>query len=508
MNAFPNDIFISYRHLDNKPVAGKTGWIDDFTLKLKTQLGFKLGYDPVIWRDRKLEGAEYFAEVIMKELKRSKILISILSPGYVSKHTEWCKRELEEFYRFAQQGIGLRIDEKPRCIRVVKSFLEREQYPVQLQDQLGYEFYMKDEESERPEDFSYLEGGDHYHRYLKKIDDLAYDVSKILKAFEKPEAVPPPTDIEHTVYLAGVTSDGTEHRDNIRSELLSRGFRVLPDRDLPDAADKYAQAVAESLNQARLAIHLIGDRYGSTLEGDEENSFVHIQNTVAAKHTETAPGFSRVIWIAPDRAPSGNRQLAFINQLRTDPQAQRGAELLERPFEELKNRIFEKLTPQKPTEARVLQFSEGEPIRIYLMFDKLDFSSAIEVRDYLFERNYEVMLAARDGEATQVIQYHKDNLLECDAALVYYGNGNEFWFHSKVSDLRKVRAWGREKPLLKGIYLAGPETEHKLFLKIREAVQLKPPGYVELSAAALDEFIAYIEGARAGDGLREIGGQR
>jgi hypothetical protein len=507
MNAFPNDIFISYRHLDNKPVSGEFGWIDDFTLKLKTQLGFKLGYDPVIWRDKKLGGADYFADVIMRELQQSKILISILSPGYISPRSEWCMRELEEFYGFAQEGIGLMVGEKSRCIRVVKSFLEREQYPIQLQEQLGYEFYKKDEESERPEDFSYLEGGDHYHRYLKKIDDLAYDLSKILKAFEQPQP-PQLTDIEHTVFLAEVTSDGTEHRDSIRSELLSRGFRVLPDRDLPDTAAEYEQTVAEQLKQSRLSIHLIGDRYGSTLEGDEEHSFVHIQNNVAAKHCEGSPGFSRVIWIAPDRAPSGTRQLAFIELLQTDPQAQKGAELLERPFEELKNRIIEKLAPPKPTAARVLQFPEQEPVRIYLMFDKLDFKSAIEVRDYLFERNYEVLLAARDGEATQVIQYHKDNLLECDAALVYYGHGNEFWFHSKVADLRKVRAWGREKPLLKGVYLAGPETEHKVYLKIREAVQLKPPGYLELSAPALDEFIAYIEGARANDVQREIGGQR
>jgi hypothetical protein len=411
---------------------------------------------------------------------------------------------LQEFCKVAEQGIGVKVGEKSRCIKVLKTFLARNEHPIQLREQLGYEFYKQDEESKRPEDFSYLVGGDYYQRYLKKIDDLAYDLSIILKAIDN-QTAPPEVDLEHTVYLAEVTSDRTEHRDNIRSELLSRGFRVLPDRQFPNTADKYRKAVMESLCKSRLSIHLIGERYGATLEGDEENSFVHIQNTVAAEHAANAPGFTRVIWIAPDQSPSGARQLAFINLLRTDPQTQNGAELLERPFEELKNRIVEKLAPPKPV---VLQFPQEEPVRIYLMFDKPDLDSVTAVRDYLFERNYEVILAAREGEATQVIQYHKDNLLECEAALVFYGNGNEFWLHSKVSDLRKVRAWGRERPLLKGIYLADPETEHKRIYKTREAVLLAPPGYKSLSATALDDFIAYIESAKAEVRQTGSGGQR
>lgn len=507
MNAIPNDIFISYRHLDNAPVSGDIGWIDDFTVKLTTQLGFKLGRKPVIWRDPELGGADYFSNVIMTALQQSKILVSILSPGYVSPDSEWCLRELQEFCKVAEQGIGVKVGEKSRCIKVLKTFLQRDEHPTQLREQLGYEFYKQDEESKRPEDFSYLVGGDYYQRYLKKIDDLAYDLSIILKAIDNRTA-PPEVDLEHTVYLAEVTSDRTEHRDNIRSELLSRGFRVLPDRQFPNTADKYREAVTESLCQSRLSIHLIGDRYGATLEGDEDNSFVHIQNTVAADHAAKASSFTRVIWLAPDQAPSGTRQLAFINLLRTDPQTQKGAELLERPFEELKNRIIEKLAPPKPVEGTILDFPQDEPVRIYLMFDKPDLDSVTAVRDYLFERNYEVILAARDGEATQVIQYHKDNLLECEAALVYYGDGNEFWLHSKVSDLRKVRAWGRKRPLLKGIYLAAPETEHKRLLKTREAVLLEPPGYERLSATALDEFITYIESAKADVPQTGSGGQR
>jgi hypothetical protein len=508
MNPFPNDIFISYRHLDNAPVSGITGWIDDFTAKLKTQLAFKLGYDPIIWRDRKLGGSDYFADVIMNELQRSKLLISILSPGYIAPNSEWCMRELGEFHRLASQGIGVQVGEKSRCIKVVKSFLERERHPEQLQGLLGYEFYEKDDESGRPREFSYLPEGDWYQRYLKKIDELAFDLSELLNSFNQPQAPATVADTDHTVYLAETTTDCTEYRDNIRNELLSRAFRVLPDKELPDTAAEYRQAVSENLKQARLSIHLIGEKYGSTLEGDEDHSIVELQNEVAAKHSEATPGFSRVIWMAPDLAPLGTRQPAFINLLRTSQAAQHGAELLERPFEELKNRISEKLTPPKPAAVRLLQFPREDLVRVYVMCDKLDFASVTALRDYLFEKKYEVVLAAREGEATQVIQYHKENLLECDATLIYYGHGNEFWLHSKLSDLRKVRAWGRERPLLKGIYFSAPQTEHKQDYKTWEAVLLKPPGYEGLSKDALDEFIAYIEDATATDAQTGSGGPR
>jgi hypothetical protein len=508
MNRFTNDIFISYRHLDNAPVSGSSGWIDDFTAKLKTQLGFKLGYDPIIWRDRKLGGGEYFADVIMKELERSKVLISILSPGYISPKSEWCLKELSEFCRLAEQGSGVRVGERSRCLRVIKSFLERHQYPVQLQDQLGYEFYEMDEESGRPSEFSYLPEGDQYGRYLKKIDELAFDISELLKSFDQPQAAPSAADHEHTVYLAETTTDRTEYRDNIRNELLSRSFRVLPDKELPDTAAEYRAAVSDHLKQARLSIHLIGEKYGRMLEGDEENSIVQIQNELAAQLSGEADGLSRVIWIAPDLVPQGKLQPAFIDLLRSNKEAQNGAELLERPFEELKNRIIEKLAPPKQTAARLLQFPQEGLVRIYLMCDKLDFASVTEIRDYLYEKNYEVVLAAREGEAVQVIEYHKENLLECDATLIYYGHGNEFWLHSKLSDLRKVRAWGREKPLLKGIYLAAPETDPKRDYKTREAVLLKPPGYGGLSEAALEEFIAYIENSKADQPQTGSGGAR
>ncbi len=501
---FTNDVFISYRHIDNRPISGSVGWIDDFERKLKAQLAFKLGYDPIIWRDAELRGNEFFDEVLVNQLAQSKILISILSPGYIDPSSDWCLRELAEFCRLAQTNIGLRIGEKTRCLKVVKTVLARDKHPSALKGPLGYEFFDEDPQLRRLRDFSYLPDGYQHNRYLDKIDQISFDIAELLTEINnsKPSAVTGPT-----VYLAESTSDRAEYRDSIQNELRSRGYRVLPDEELPQTATEYREAVKKNLEQAVLAVHLIGNRYGRILEGEEEKSIVDIQNELAAQRSVELPTFLRVIWIAPDVIPTGKYHPAFVSSLKTDSQAQKGAEVIERSFEELKNRIIERLTTPKPTKPPQPRTFE-DLVRIYVMCDKSDFTTVKELRDYLFEKKYEVILSAREGDDRQAIQFHKDNLLDCDAALIYYGAGNEFWQHSKLSDLRKAAGWGREKPMLcKAIYKASPETDHKREYRTWEAVILNPPGYTGFAADALEEFISCIQAARA-EQVRTGGGAR
>ncbi len=501
MSFFTHDVFISYRHLDNK-----AGWVNDFTEKLRVELGYRLGREPNIWRDPTITGADYFADVIMEHLEKSKILISILSPGYVDASSAWCMKELSEFYRLAERNIGVRVGNKSRCVKVVKTYLPRDEHPAELQGQTGYEFFEQDPDANRPREFSHLPEGHQHDRYLDRIDQLAWDIKELLKAIDGAEP-PKPPDRERTVYLAQTTPDRSKDWDSIKDELVRRGFHVLPDEELPETAVEYQQAVGENLKKARLSIHLIGERYGNTLAGEAEKSVAYMQNELAAERSSEDPTFARIIWIPPGLKPSGEYQSRFVQALRTNADAQKGAEVLERSFEELKNRIIEKLTaptpqPQPPPDA-------DELVRIYLMCDKPDFNAAKQVRDYLFNRKYEVILPAREGDEKQVIQYHKDNLLECDAALIFYGYGNEFWLHSKLSDMRKAAGWGRAKRMLcKAIYMGAPEAEYKQDYKTWEAMLLAPPGYEALSEAALDQFIASIEGARGELAQTGSGGPR
>ena len=70
------------------------------------------------------------------------------------------------------------------------------------------------------------------------------------------------------------------------------------------------------------------------------------------------------------------------------------------------------------------------------------------LEDFLFERRFEVILPVFDGDEAQVRQEHEANLDDCDAALIYYGAGNELWLRSKLRELQKIAGYGRTKPML------------------------------------------------------------
>jgi hypothetical protein len=60
------------------------------------------------------------------------------------------------------------------------------------------------------------------------------------------------------------------------------------------------------------------------------------------------------------------------------------------------------------------------------------------------------------------MEYHHKNLRDCDAALIYFGNGDEPWVRKNLEDLEKAYGYGRETDwLANAVYVAGPSNERK-----------------------------------------------
>ncbi|HHP7244045.1 MAG TPA: TIR domain-containing protein, partial [Elainellaceae cyanobacterium] len=142
--AFEDDIFISYTHIDNQPLTdGQKGWISHFHNCLKLRLAQLRGKEPKIWLDTKrIAGNDYLEPSIVQRLPKVALLVSVFSPRYLQ--STWCMRELKEFCQAAHQSGGLQVGEKSRLFKVVKTPLERDEYPPETQDLLGYEFFQID----------------------------------------------------------------------------------------------------------------------------------------------------------------------------------------------------------------------------------------------------------------------------------------------------------------------------------------------------------------------------
>lgn len=504
---FNNDLFISYAHIDNQSLTeGQDGWIADFHRALEHRLAQLRGEKPKIWRDPKLQGNDYFGDEIVQQFPGLALLVSILSPRYVK--SEWCVRELQEFYKVAEQTGGVRVVNKSRIFKVVKTPIEREKHPQEVRDLLGYEFFQFDERG-KPLEFDKIFGPDAERNFWIKLNDLAYDIHQLLEALELSAngSTPTPDKLDKNgsssvaiatkpgVYLAETTFDLREKRDSVRRELQQRGYVVLPEQPLPSYGPEFEQAVQDCLTQSKLSIHLVGERYGLIPEAAEQSA-IELQYELAIAHQQHNPNFNHLLWAPPGLVPQDTRQQQLIETLQKD------TEFLQTGLEELKTIIQDKLNPKPKVvplaTASPVGFAEDGLKRVYLIHDQPDEEAIAPIYDYLSEQGFEVMLPELDGDEADVRQAHQEFLNSCDAVLIYYGNVKEPWIRAKLDDVQKSWGYGRAKPLLgKAIYVADPKTSKKQMFRSHEALVIK--GFDTSSVDGLAPFVAQL--------LAESGGQ-
>jgi hypothetical protein len=266
------------------------------------------------------------------------------------------------------------------------------------------------------------------------------------------------------VYLAETTSDLTGERELVRDELRQRGYGVFPEEKLPAAELQQIEAtVRDTLARCVLSVHLIGKRYGSTPE-DNPRSLVCIQEDLAAQRNAADPNFARLVWMpqglmTPPLEITDERQKQFVTGLQNRVGA--GAELLQTSIEDLKTRIVEKLNPPaKPAAAARLTRSKLK--QVYLICENRDRALVRPIKEYLFKQNIEVITWLDDEAGHTLMDYHHKNLRECDAALVYFGNGDEPWVRKNLEDLEKAFGYGREDDwTASAVYVGAPPNDQK-----------------------------------------------
>ena len=501
---FEHDFFISYAHLDNEALtAGEQGWISELHRLLEIRVGQMRGQKPKIWRDLKLQGNDIFADTITDRLPRIAALVSVLSPRYVQ--SEWCNRELSEFCRAAERSGGVRIGDKARIFKVVKTPVKSERLPDQVQPMLGYEFFVYDE-SGRPRELSQEYGGKE-RAFLTKLDDLAYDIAQLLDMMSDRAMSNGQTSngavievaaaaSKGTVFLAETTYELREQREEIKRDLIRNGYEVLPDRALPLVAPELDPLVREQLLRSKVSIHLIGRNYGIVPEGATQ-SVVQRQQALAS---EVAAGgaLSSVIWLPQGLEIEDERQRSFVQHLQTDPAVHASAELLELPIEDLKTIIYRKLAPPAPAIVKAAAASasasaEQDHPRVYILCDQQDLEATRPLEDYLFGAGFEVILPFFDEDEAQARLEHEENLRSSDVIVLYWGAGDELWLRRKLRELQKSAALGREKPWLgRGIYTGAPATPQKERFRTHEATLIQEPaaGFDPAAMAPLLDAIA------------------
>jgi len=460
---FEKHLFISYAHIDNQPLTPEQqGWVSRFHSSLEAMLSMRMGCKAEIWRDAKLSGNDIFADEIVRQFPKTAVLLSVLSPRYVE--SDWCRRELAEFCSVAERTLGLVVENKSRVIKVIKLPIESEEtLPALVRDMLGYPFFMFDQD-QAPLELDPAYGQEIAQKYNLKVAKLAWDIAQVVK---KLTAITPgqkeagtQSSSKPLVYLAECSYDQREIREAVEMELRLHGYTILPNRQMPWQEDTYVAEVSRMLEKCKLSIHLVGSLYGAVPDGPSQKSTVQLQNELAVQRSRGF-GLQRIIWL-PEGTQSGNpEQQRFIDSLRRDADPQFGADLITADSESLKGAIGTAL--KKLEEAKSASDGAATDAKfINLICDERDRKATIPLRKFLKAQGFDVQIPVFEGDAATVRRANEEQLVQCDAAIVFYGQGDEAWKRTVDSDLRKIKAVRRGKPLPPAlIYLAEPATQEK-----------------------------------------------
>jgi Domain of unknown function (DUF4062) len=481
--SFEHDIMISYAWRDNQPppLAGSDGWVSDFQAGLEFWLKQVMPKQPKVWRDKnQMPGNKVFAEELDEVVGRVGVLLTVVSEPYLS--SEWCARELENFIKHAISQGGLDIDNNYRIFKVNKLPVDRKVIPDSLKIITGFDFYEVDPETRTMAPIDPSFGDKDKQRFIRKVYDVAIAMARLLKAMEQrgivpipvagqsplaikpeaaasvapqtqkagseapqPKAEAPKTGL--TVYLPHTSRDLREVRDDLVSELQRRGCLVIPEQQPSwEDVDQFKNAFAEEINKADIAIHLIGARYGSILEG-ETRSVIELQNLMAADESRKR-GLRRLIWLPKEMGEINAQQAEFIARLRGNRDALAGADLLEETVENLKSSVLDMLKPKAaPAAPPDVDAADGS-LKLYVLHDVSDKDAVRDLRKLLKGKQIAgnaltVILPAFEGEAVELRELQRQKLKECDAVIVYWGNSSQAWVDANLNEIRKAPGFGR-----------------------------------------------------------------
>jgi hypothetical protein len=463
-----NDLFISYAHIDDLPISeDQKGWITEFHRILENRLAQLMGEKPKIWRDQKLSGSDIFDDQIVDQFRNTKLMVSVLSPRYIK--SEWCNKEITEFYRNAEESGGIAIAGKSRVLKVVKTPYDPDDVQPELRrvfgSVLGFNFYDFDDNSGKVVEYNEAFGKEARQNYFSRIYDLAYEICEILKKSGPGGACDAPAVVlqegAKTVYLATVTGDRSEERENIARDLRERGHVILPDRQLPMNAAEVESKVGQFMERADVAIHLLGSSYGMIPEAGDRSI---IETQIKLSAVETAKrGVERLVWLPNELQDVEEKQTDFVERLRVDPATYQKTDFVEGTFEIFKGLVVDHFVEQKSRVDTPVQDESGEgPRVVYLMAPPDDEGNIELIEDYLFDHGLEVVIPVFAGTEAEVSEAHMENLRICDSVLIYFGSATRQWVNMKLNNMIKASGQGRTLPIReKAILVAPPDSRHK-----------------------------------------------
>jgi hypothetical protein len=424
------DIFVSYAHVDDQPLHDDDdGWVTRFKKCLEMELGRKLGRSDAyaLWMDHQLRGGQPITPEILEKVQRSAMLLVVLSASYVE--SEWCRRELDAF-----AGVP---EGRARPVFVVELDPETESLSP-LADLKRSEFWTPDTKTRTPRILGKLKPD---QAYFAAVEDLVREIVDKLKQMRRAEsrsAAPAPPVSNGSVFLAEVTDDLDEQRNNVRRYLDQAGIAVLPKSGFSFHPEAFRQTVREGLSAADLFVQLLSAVPGKR-PPDLPEGYAKCQLQLAL-----LLGKPVLQWRSPmlDISTVGDS----VQRTLLDAPTVR-AEGIEDFKREIRRRLDDQLKPPPQTVAA--------GAFVFVDMDSTDRPLAEQLCDILSLCGAGYQLPTEDRDPRKFRKDLRDKLMECNALILIYGTTTRSWVDGHLRELQRILTC-RPNPLRGLALIEGP----------------------------------------------------
>ncbi len=291
INGYTYDIFISYAHLDNLILFHESqGWIEEFFTELNLLLSRRIGQAETIkfwWDNKKLDGSMEFNPYIDESIRKSAIMICLLSPAYLQ--SQYCKKELQTFYSKAvAEPAGLHLNNRSRIINVLLNNIPFTQWPSELNGATGFKF----NDAKEKEDF-----GDAFETnsadFKNCLKGLREAIIKLMDEFKNTGQ--PVCDNKFTIFFGDVSDSLQKLKKRTIAELKNHDFEIITDIPPPYEKQEHENLVKEKIKKANLLVHLLDQLPGTEIKGEDNAWYPHQQTLLSLDCPQT-----KLIWTPTD----------------------------------------------------------------------------------------------------------------------------------------------------------------------------------------------------------------
>ena len=457
---FVHDVFVSYAHNDNAPDLSGNGWVSQFVTCLDAALCQRLGHSDdvrVFFDARQLHSNQQLDE-LLAAARESATFLAIASRSYATR--DWTNRELGAFVEQAADPHRLFAVE---CLPLD----EGETYPSPLQNHKHIEFWQIDApHSQTPIPLSPVLNS---QSFLRRVHDLAEQIRRqlvILRGValtaQRPKPIPPATPRVATtpapayagmrrVLLAQVTDDLEDDRQQVRRYLQQFGIPVLPEDTYPQDGHRFCTAFEADLSQADLFVQLLG-AYPGRAPPDLPEGYTRFQLAAA----KASASLEIMQWRRPDLNPEAV----------TNPQQREmlsGEHVIASGLEAFKADVLRRAT-RAPTAIEKAAHSS----LVFIDADRDDLEIAKRLQKAFVSHALGAAVPSLSGPAEEIRADLEENLIDCDALVLVYGQSTPLWVRGQLRLYNKLRAKRSAPPRILAIYTGPPEEKQDLGFDLPE----------------------------------------